>query len=100
MTENNDQLSKAKKLIKNLYNSTKETSLQGPLLKAYKRLDEGADVGDLTTRAASAVNYIRLTKKIVFSTEQENWWRELRDMGSASVMFHDPKNNLLNLSEM
>lgn len=99
MTKNND-LTKAKDLIKELYNSTEENSLKEPLLKAYKRLDEGADIGDITTHAASAINYLRLTKKITFSTDQENWWRELRDMGSASVMFHDPKNNLLNLSDM
>ncbi|MFD1418854.1 hypothetical protein ACFQ42_08870 [Companilactobacillus keshanensis] len=100
MTEKNDQLSQAKKLIKDLYNSTTDSRLQGPLFKAYKRLDEGADVSDLTARAASAVNYLRITYKLVFTPQQEKSWRELRDMGSAAIMYHDSKNNLLDLSEM
>jgi len=81
MTETNDQLNKAKALIKNLYNSTSNTRLQDPLFKAYKRLDEGADIDDLTARAASAVNYIRITYKLTLTPQQEEWWRELRERG-------------------
>ncbi|WP_353989410.1 hypothetical protein ABVF11_06665 [Pediococcus argentinicus] len=99
MTEQYNQLSKGKDLIKQLYNSTNDTQLQEPLMKAYKRLEDGADVSDLTAHAASAVNYIRETRNITFTPQQENWWRELRDMGSAAVLYHDPKNNLLDLDE-
>ncbi|WP_125762194.1 hypothetical protein [Companilactobacillus hulinensis] len=99
MTETTDKTSQLKNLIHNLYNSTTNTRLQGPLMKAYKRIEDGADVNDLAARTASAVNYVRLTEQLNFSTQQDNWWRELRDMGTASVMYHDPKNNLLDLSE-
>ncbi|ALB29841.1 hypothetical protein [Companilactobacillus heilongjiangensis] len=99
MAEKNDQLIKAKALIKQLYNSTDDTRLQAPLMKAYKRLEEGTDVIDLVAHAASAVNYIRLTEEISLTAEQEKLWRELRDLGSAAILYHDPKNNLLDLSE-
>lgn len=100
MTDTIDQLEKAKSLIKNLYNSANDDRLKKPLLKAYKRLEEGADVSDLTARAASAVNYLRITYKLTFTPQQEKSWRELRGMGSAAIMYHDSKNNLLDLSEM
>ncbi|MFC6176725.1 hypothetical protein ACFQAV_07715 [Companilactobacillus huachuanensis] len=99
MTETNDQLIQAKTLIKQFYNSTTDSRLQAPLLKAYKRLEAGTDISDLAAHASSAVNYIRNTEGLTFSDDQENWWRELRNIGSAAILYHDPKNNLLDLSE-
>ncbi|AKP67471.1 hypothetical protein [Companilactobacillus ginsenosidimutans] len=100
MTKANNHVSKAKSLIKELYNSTDDFNLRTPLLKAYKRLEDGADVADLAAHAASAVNYIRKTDEITFTPEQDSAWRQLRDMGNLEVLYSDPKNNLLNIDEM
>jgi len=94
-----DAETQVKALIKQLYNSTSETHLQKPLLKAYQRLEAGTDVADLAAHAASAVNYVRNTEELTFSPQQETWWHELRDLGSAAILHHDPENNLLDLSE-
>ncbi|MQS53460.1 bacteriocin immunity protein [Companilactobacillus mishanensis] len=100
MTEKNNQLDVVKSLIKKFYNSTENDELRTPLLKAYNRLEDGADVGDIAAHAASAVNYLRKADNLTLSSEQEDTWRQLRDMGTADVLYHDPKNNLLNLDEM
>ncbi len=87
-------------LINRLYNASDDERLRTPLMRAYKRLDDAeTDVDDLAARAAGAVNYLRLTKQLQFTPQQEKLWRELRDAGSATVLDHDPKNNLLDLSE-
>jgi hypothetical protein len=99
MTETNIRNTQVKTLIKQLYNSTDDTRLQKPLLKAYQRLEAGTDVSDLAAHAASAVNYIRNINELSFSPQQETWWRELRDSGSATILHHDPKDNLLDLDE-
>ncbi|MFD1420722.1 hypothetical protein [Lactiplantibacillus songbeiensis] len=99
MTETNTRNTQVKTLIKQLYNSTDDIRLQKPLLKAYQRLEAGTDVNDLAAHAASAVNYIRNINELSFSPQQESWWRELRDLGSATILHHDPKDNLLDLDE-
>lgn len=99
MTDPNDQRLAAKTLIKQLYNSTVDIRLRNPLMKAYQRLEDGADVDDLVAHAASAVNYIRQTHHLTLTSQQESWWRDLRDMGNAAILYHDPKNNLLDLNE-
>ncbi len=94
-----EKFDRVKQLIHDLYNSTTDSRLQAPLLKAYKRLDAGADSADLTAHIASAINYVRLTNEITFTPQQEADWRELRDLGSAAILHHDPKNTLLDLNE-
>jgi putative transcriptional regulator len=94
-----EKFDRVKQLIHDLYNSTTDSRLQAPLLKAYKRLEAGAASDDLTAHIASAINYTRLTNEIRFTPQQQADWRELRDLGSATILHHDPKDTLLDLNE-
>lgn len=93
------KLNRTKQLIHRLYNSTTDPRLQAPLLKAYKRLAAGTSSDDFIAHVASAVNYIRLTNNLSFTAQQEADWQALRDLGSAAILHHDPKDNLLDLSD-
>ncbi|MBT9671230.1 hypothetical protein GPK34_04180 [Secundilactobacillus kimchicus] len=82
-----------------MYRSIDNEPIRQVLTRAYQRLVDGADVSDLTAHAASAVNYLRLSRHLTFTASQEDLWRQLRDQGNAEVLYHDVKNNLLDSSE-
>lgn len=100
MTDNKQQRQHAKTLIHTFYNDTTNIRLQKVLKKAYTRLEVGVDVSDLAARAVGAVNYICRTDAVSLTFQQEAWVKALQNMGAAAILHHDPKNNLLDLSEM
>lgn len=99
MAGNESSLKEARQLIDDLYNSSDDETLRSVLMKGYQRLDDGADVDDLMAHVASAVNYLRQTEKISLTGAQDDLWKKIRDAGNAAVLYHDPKNNLLDLSD-
>lgn len=99
MAAETKELDQARQLIDDLYNSSDNEKLRALLMKGYQRLEDGADVADLMAHVASAVNYLRQTDQVSMTDSQMAIWRKIRDAGNAAVLYHDPKNNLLDLSD-